>query len=323
MWLLSLLSGALLVLPVAVTVGVYIGIESQRIFHGGDFNGFTTGGNGGGGGGGGSGGGGGHHKLTTETFCQKAYGITPFPGRYVFNPNQWGDKENLGDLCMNITTDAATTKDSLFAAGFSATWHYPPGSASAPVHAFPNAKLLLPDTIPVLLSNLSALTVDIEWTYGLGNYVHNETNNTNIAEAGVNANVAVDMFLANDRNKSASTTDSEYEVMIWFGRWGDATDPIGLFDGSQATHDANGTIFDLYYGDNDLGQRVFTWMAQQNVTAFTGDISPLLHRLSNFSGPDPDAYLGYLAFGSEVLYSFENVTVSVPRLEMDVVTMAS
>src|SRR5258708_891134 len=78
MWLLSLLSGALLVLPVAVTVGVYIGIESQRIFHGGDFNGFTTGGNGGGGGGGG-----GHHKLTTETFCQKAYGITPFPGRYV------------------------------------------------------------------------------------------------------------------------------------------------------------------------------------------------------------------------------------------------
>lgn len=141
-----------------------------------------------------------------------------------------------------ITTDTATPKDSLFAAGFSATWHYPPGSASAPVHAFPNAKLLLPDTIPVLLSNLSALTVDIEWTYGLGNYVHNETNNTNMAEAGVNANVAVDMFLANDRNKSASTTDSEYEVMVWFGRWGDATDPIGLFDGSQATHDANGTI---------------------------------------------------------------------------------
>ena len=82
MWLLSLLSGVLLVLPVAVTVGVYIGIESQRIFHGGDFNGFTTGGNGGGGGGA-SGGGGGHHKLTTETFCQKAYGITPFPGRYI------------------------------------------------------------------------------------------------------------------------------------------------------------------------------------------------------------------------------------------------
>ena len=80
---------------------------------------------------------------------------------------------------------------------------------------------------------------------------------------------------------------------------------------------------DLYYGDNDLGQRVFTWMAQQNVTAFTGDISPLLQTLGNFSGPDSDDYLGYLAFGSEVLYSFENVTVSVPRLEMDVVTMTS
>ncbi|OCL02672.1 glycoside hydrolase family 12 protein, partial [Glonium stellatum] len=311
----SLLSGALLVLPVAVTVGVYIGVESQRIFHGGgNYNPFTPGGNGGGGGGGG----GGRHKYTTETFCQKAYGITPFPGRYIFNPNQWGDKENLGALCMNITTDAATPKDSLVAAGFTATWHYPPASAAAPVHAFPNAKLLLPDTIPVQLSNLSSLTLDVEWTYGLGNYAHNETNNTAIAAGGVNANVAVDMFLANDRDNSTSTSDAAYEVMVWLGRWGDATDPIGLFNGSRATHDANGTVFDLYYGDNDLGQRVFTWVAQQNVTAFTGDIGPLLQRLSNFSGPGEEAYLGYLAFGSEVLYSFENATIYVPKLEMDV-----
>jgi hypothetical protein len=93
-----------------------------------------------------------------------------------------------------------------------------------------------------------------------------------------------------------------------------------LFLFGQPTNDIDS---DLYYGDNDLGQRVFTWVAQQNVTAFAGDVSPLLQRLGNFSGPDPDAYLGYLAFGSEVLYSPENVTLSVPRLEMDIATMTS
>ena len=93
-----------------------------------------------------------------------------------------------------------------------------------------------------------------------------------------------------------------------------------LFPFGKPTNDIDS---DLYYGDNDLGQRVFTWMAQQNVTAFTGDISPLLQILGNFSGPDSDDYLGYLAFGSEALYSLGNVTLSVPRLEMDVVTMTS
>lgn len=68
MILLSLLSGTLLVLPIAVTIGVYIGVEHQQLFnqdHGGGL--FGTG----------------RVKLTTERYCQKFNGITPDPGRYT------------------------------------------------------------------------------------------------------------------------------------------------------------------------------------------------------------------------------------------------
>ncbi|KAK3044042.1 hypothetical protein LTS18_002324 [Coniosporium uncinatum] len=129
------------------------------------------------------------------------------------------------------------------------------------------------------------------------------------------------MFIAADATNSSSTTDSAYEVMIWFGRWGDATQPIGIAEGSQDNHVINGTTFDLYYGSNSLGQKVFTWVAGDNTTTFTGDLAPLVSKLSNNSGPVGDDYLGYVAFGSEALYSFENVTFYVPVLEMDIITV--
>jgi len=80
-------------------------------------------------------------------------------------------------------------------------------------------------------------------------------------------------------------------------------------------------LSDLYYGSNSLGQKVFTWVAGDNTTTFTGDLAPLVSKLSNNSGPVDDDYLGYVAFGSEALYSFENVTFYVPVLDMDIVTV--
>lgn len=71
MWSHSLLSGVLLLFPVVITVGIYIGIESQRIFHGG-FGGYgvpTDISN--------------QTRTVTSRYCQKAFGITPSPGRYT------------------------------------------------------------------------------------------------------------------------------------------------------------------------------------------------------------------------------------------------
>ena len=62
---------------------------------------------------------------------------------------------------------------------------------------------------------------------------------------------------------------------------------------------------------------MYTWVAERNVTKFVGDIAPLISRLSTNGGPTSTDHLGYVAFGSEALYAFNNVTFYVPELQID------
>lgn len=186
------------------------------------------------------------------------------------------------------------------------------------MHAFPNAKLELNGSMPARIGDIKTMPVDVAWTYGLGDYVHNSTDHASLVASRLNANVAIDMFLSDNKAEAANTTAADYEVMLWLGRWGEATVPIGFLQGSQANLAVNGTRFDLYSGENSLGQQVHTWVAERNTTSFSGDILPLLDRLAENDGPDAGAYIGYLAFGTEALYSFENVTFYCPTLEMDI-----
>merc|ERR1711939_109400 len=78
----SLLSGVLLLLPIVITVGIYIGIESQKIFNGGFDGKYGVPGSGG-------------STLDrdvveTSMYCQKLIGITPKGSRYTYNPNPCG-----------------------------------------------------------------------------------------------------------------------------------------------------------------------------------------------------------------------------------------
>ena len=60
-------------------------------------------------------------------------------------------------------------------------------------------------------------------------------------------------------------------------------------------------------------------MASQTTTTFTGDISVLISALNGMANaPSSQTYLGYVAFGSEAFYSVGNVTLSVPKLELEV-----
>ena len=189
------------------------------------------------------------------------------------------------------------------------------------MHAFPNAKLDLTD-IPVQLSNLSSLTVDVEWSYGVGRDITaSGADGANLDAAGMNANVCVDMFLDSVAANAGITNKAAYEVMVWLGRYGPATLPIGYLQGVAVILTVNdGTSFDLYFGDNSIGQKVFTWVAQSNTTTMDADIAPLLNELGNHGGPTTSDHLGYVAFGTETLYSVDNVTFSVPKLSMDMVT---
>jgi hypothetical protein len=181
--------------------------------------------------------------------------------------------------------------------------------------------LELPDVIPVQLSAVSGLTLNTKWTYGLGDEAATVNDDASLSAENLNANVCLDMFVDADATKSQSTTGAAYEIMVWLGRYGTATLPIGWLEGERYIITvSDGTSFGLFFGSNSLGQKVFTWVAHGNTTTFDADIYPLLAKLSQFGGPVPSDHLGYVAFGSEALYSLQNVTFAVPDLQMDLVS---
>lgn len=223
-------------------------------------------------------------------------------------------------MAQITTHDNQTYAGDTVAPPFTATWMYPQGPESEPVHAFANAKLDMPHVIPVQLSAMSNLALDVKWSYAIGDKVKNTTDSAALDQINMNANVCVDMFLDQTALHQDVTQESSYEVMIWLGRYGAATQPIGNLQGVLVTESINGTLFDLYFGDNSNGQQVYTWVAQGNTTEFFGDVEPLISTLAQHGGPTSTDYLGYVAFGSEALYSTQNVTFAVPSLSIDLVT---
>lgn len=97
--------------------------------------------------------------------------------------------------------------------------------------------------MPIQLSALSGLTLDVEWTYQAGALAPQQTalDNADVTAAQLNANVCVDMFLAADQGNSESTTDSDYEVMVWLGQFGDSVQPLGYGGAPLETKLIDGT----------------------------------------------------------------------------------
>lgn len=144
------------------------------------------------------------------------------------------------------------------------------------------------------------------------------TDEASLTAADFNANVCVDMFLAGDESKSSSTTDSDFEVMIWFANIGPDVLPLGYDLGSIATKTVDGATFNLYSEANQFGQLTFTWLAATTTTEFKGDIAPFLDGLNQYKGPGPDDYLGYVSFGSEAFWAQQNATFYNPKLDLEV-----
>jgi hypothetical protein len=71
----SLLSGALILLPIAITVGIYVGIESQKIFNGGFDGSYGVPGSGNSNPD--------RNVVETSMYCQKLIGIRPAGSRFT------------------------------------------------------------------------------------------------------------------------------------------------------------------------------------------------------------------------------------------------
>lgn len=120
---------------------------------------------------------------------------------------------------------------------FSVTWQYPQGPQTQPVHAFPNILFdgTVKNTLPVQIGSLSSVNVDLKWSYGVGDTAADQTDTSALTTAELNANVAIDMFLDSDATNSQSTEKAKFEVMVWLGMFGTATQPIGFAQGAITT----------------------------------------------------------------------------------------
>jgi xyloglucan-specific endo-beta-1,4-glucanase len=90
------------------------------------------------------------------------------------------------------------------------------------------------------LSRLGALWLNVVWTYGVGTTIIDEIDDKRLTDANLTANVALDMFLDPDLAKSSSTTAPSFEIMVWFGAFGNVK-PIGFSDTPINEREVNGT----------------------------------------------------------------------------------
>jgi hypothetical protein len=141
--------------------------------------------------------------------------------------------------CPQITSDNGVSSTDQNAFNWTATWNYPQVTTGNPVHAFPNA-LLNDSQLPLQVSNLNTLTLNVDWTYGVGDLAATTEDNNGLDTAQLNANVALDMFLSDDKDKAQNSTLADREVMVWLGRYGSSTDPLGMGNGAQATQTIDG-----------------------------------------------------------------------------------
>ncbi|OLN89332.1 Endoglucanase A [Colletotrichum chlorophyti] len=313
----------LLALPIGVTLGILLGLDAGRsssgqppLFTEPDTPTGTIPKNNG---------------ITALVSCDKAMGLHPESKgqEYTLNPNQWGWTEGQdGKLCMNVTAFNNQTYASDFTAPeFYVTWRYPRGPETQPVHAFPNIKV--DGTIlPVPISTLSEVKVDVMWSYGVGNYTTDGDAATKTDEKALvddnetNTNVAIDMFLDDDKDSAKDSTKAKYEVMVWLATFGLATQPIGYDQGRGGItkETVNGTEFELFFGQNSLDQYVLTWVTN-NTEHFVGDLAPLINKLTTMNRanfPTTSTYLGYMGLGSEALSAKDVVTFRVPSLSIEI-----
>lgn len=120
---------------------------------------------------------------------------------------------------------------------FSTTWAWTANSDAASqtqVHSYANIKSRS-ETLPVMLSNLTALTVSANWTM-YPSYTGDPKifDIEGLSDIGAKADVTLDFFLDPDMKQSTNVTNPAFEVMIWFATL-DGTEPIGYAHGAAGS----------------------------------------------------------------------------------------
>ena len=221
-------------------------------------------------------------------------------GNYTISTNQWG-ADGSGYLCLTSFNSSAGP-----GASFVVDWQWTNNPTQ--VHAYPNAGLNKTATNPLPIPILSLQSVPVFVNY------------TQSITPDLMSNAAIDMFFDDSAMNATSSTEARYEMMVWFGRYG-AINPISSSNAPIAQRSIADTTFQLYMGQNSVGQTVYSWVATANTTMFSGDIIGLIQSISlRHNGPAmQSAYLGVIEFGTETFHSSTLAHFVAENVQMRVV----
>ncbi len=98
------------------------------------------------------------------------------------------------------------------------------------MYAYANA-LDVSGDFPKKVSDIEELHVEVEWTYSFGEKPAKVSDSESVLTTGdLAANVALDMFLDLDEKLSSNPERALMEIMIWFGHYGPAAQPVNMKD---------------------------------------------------------------------------------------------
>ncbi|KAF3008626.1 hypothetical protein E8E13_008322 [Curvularia kusanoi] len=213
--------------------------------------------------------------LETVSLCtQYAYYSTA--GYEILN-NLWGkDAASSGSQCTYYEGSSSSGSG----IKWSSTWTWQGAENNVKSYVYAGRIVSKGNTI----ANIKTMSTQIDWNY-------NTTNN-------VRANVAYDIFTAQDPNHVNSSGD--YELMIWLGRLGGVW-PISQSGSPIATVTIAGYNFDLYFGYNG-SMKVYSFVrsGSNDITSFRADVKLFFNYLvSNQQYPASSQNLIVYQIGTE------------------------
>jgi xyloglucan-specific endo-beta-1,4-glucanase len=187
---------------------------------------------------------------------------------YEFNNNNWGKDSGQGSQCTYVDYHNSNN------VGWHSTWSWSGGNDNVKAYPYSGRQL----SSKRLVSQIGSLPTSVSWNY---------------AGSNIRANVAYDLFTAQDPNHV--TYSGDYELMIWLGRLGNVY-PIGSSVGQV---NVDGQQWDLWVGYNGA-MKVFSFIAPQERRSYSGNAKNFFTYLQNSQGfPANNQYLLTYQFGSE------------------------
>ncbi|KAF2866417.1 concanavalin A-like lectin/glucanase domain-containing protein [Massariosphaeria phaeospora] len=193
----------------------------------------------------------------TISLCSQ-YAYHSAAGYEVLN-NLWGkDAATSGSQCTYYEGTVGT------GIRWSSTWAWQGGPDNVKSYVYAGLILTKGNTV----ARVKSMPTQIDWAYN--------------TTGGVRANVAYDVFTAED--PAHANSGGDYELMIWLARLGGVW-PISQSGAPIATVTLANTSFDLYFGYNGA-MKVYSFVraGSRDVTSFSADVKLFFNYLEKNQG---------------------------------------